>query len=91
MDYCLDCDKIIGKLTVRSRMAGDKITLASRGCTKSLKKLFNELSVPPEKRSSVAVIADDCGVVLVEGAGCDKRVAVTGATKRMAAVKIKRS
>lgn len=91
LDYCLDCDKIIGKLTVRSRMAGDKITIASRGCTKSLKKLFNELSVPPEKRSSVAVIADDCGVVLVEGAGCDKRVAVTGATKRMAAVKIKRS
>ncbi|MDY6016379.1 MAG: tRNA lysidine(34) synthetase TilS [Oscillospiraceae bacterium] len=91
LDYCLDCDKIIGKLTVRSRMAGDKITLASRGCTKSLKKLFNELSVPPEKRSCVAVIADDCGVVLVEGAGCDKRVAVTGATKRMAAVKIKRS
>ncbi|MGN0572440.1 MAG: tRNA lysidine(34) synthetase TilS [Acutalibacteraceae bacterium] len=91
LDYCLDCDKIVGKLTVRSRTAGDKITIASRGCTKSLKKLFNELSVPPEKRNSVAVLADDCGVVFVEGVGCDKRAAVTGATKRMAAVKIKRS
>lgn len=91
LDYCLDCDKIVGKLTVRSRMAGDKITVASRGCTKSLKKLFNELSVPPEKRSSVAVLADDCGVVFVEGVGCDKRVAVSKDTKKMAAIKIKRS
>lgn len=90
LEYFLDCDKILGDVTVRSRAAGDKITLKARGVTKSLKKLFNELAVAPEKRSGVAVFADNGGVVLVEGVGCDARVAVTKATEKVMIVKIKR-
>ena len=37
LDYCIDCDRINGKVQVGSRRAGDKLTLAKRGCTKSLK------------------------------------------------------
>lgn len=91
LEYYLDCDKIIGRLVVRSRQAGDKISLKSRGCTKSLKKLFNELEISPEKRNAVAVFADEKGVVLVEGVGCDSRVAVNSTTENVLFVKIKMS
>lgn len=90
LEYYLDCDKIIGRLVVRSRQAGDKISLRSRGCTKTLKKLFNELEIFPEKRNSVAVFADEKGVVLVEGAGCDSRVAVNKTTESVLLVRIKK-
>lgn len=90
LEYYLDCDKIIGVPVVRSRRAGDKISLKSRGCTKTLKKLFNELGIFPEKRNEIAVIADEKGVVLVEGVGCDSRVAVTKSTENILIVRIKK-
>lgn len=90
LEYFLDCDKIHGKVFVRRREAGDKITLAKRNCTKSLKKLFNELSVPPEKRDSIAVIADDNGLLILEGVGIDKRAAVTEKTENVMIVRVKR-
>ncbi len=76
LDYCIDCDKINGKVQVGSRRAGDKLTLAKRGCTKSLKKLFNEAHVPPESRCDVAVLRDESGVLWVEGFGADRRCRV---------------
>lgn len=88
LEYYLDYDKIHGKAVFRSRREGDKIALASRNCTKSLKKLFNELSIPPEKRNSVAVAADDNGVFLVEGAGVDKRVAAGKDAKNILIIRI---
>ncbi len=88
LEYYLDCDKILGKVVVRSREESDKITLASRKCTKTLKKLFNELSVPPERRNSVAVFADESGVILVEGAGVSQSAAVSSQTKRVLKIKI---
>ncbi len=90
LEYYLDYDKILGKIFVRSRESGDKITLKSRNCTKTLKKLFNELAIPEEKRNSIAVFADDNGVFLVEGAGFDKRVSVTNQTKNALIIKIQR-
>ena len=90
LEYFLDYDKIHGKVFVRSREAGDKITLISRNCTKTLKKLFNELSIPPEKRDSIVVVADDNGVLIVEGIGIDRRAAITSDTEKVLVVKIKR-
>lgn len=90
LEYYLDYDKIHGRVVVRSRMDGDSITLASRKCTKSLKKLFNELSIPPEKRKSVAVFADDDGVILVEGAGVALRTKTEKDTKKILWIKIER-
>lgn len=90
LEYYLDCDKIIGALIVRSRQAGDRISLKSRGCTKTLKKLFNELEISPEKRNKVAVIADEKGVLLVEGAGCDSRAAVTKSTEKVLVIRIEK-
>lgn len=90
LEYYLDCDKIHGKVVVRSRIDGDSITLASRKCTKSLKKLFNELAVPPEKRNSVAVFADDEGIILVEGAGIAAHTAVKRDTEKVLVIRIER-
>jgi len=90
LEYYLDCDKIHGRVIIRSREEGDSVTLASRKCTKSLKKLFNELAIPPEDRCGVAVFADDDGVVLVEGAGVARRVAVDNGTKNILKITVER-
>lgn len=80
LDYCIDCDRIKGKVYVGSRRSGDKLTLARRGCTKSLKKLFNEAHIPPESRSGIAVLRDDEGVLWVEGFGADRRCRISEKT-----------
>jgi tRNA(Ile)-lysidine synthase len=66
-------DKVCGRIVVRPREEGDSICLHSRGCTKSLKKLFIENRVPERRRGLVPVIADDNGVLGVFGVGQDER------------------
>lgn len=90
LEYRLDCDKIQGKPILRGRRAGDKLRLKARGCTKSLKKLFNELAVAPEERDARIVLADDGGVLFAERLGCDERVCVTPETKKILLITIKR-
>ena len=69
----IDCNLLCGRLVLRSRRAGDSFTFAKRNVTKSLKKLFNEENVPIEKRDSMPVLADEQGVVWVQGVGVTKR------------------
>ncbi len=69
----IDCDKIVGELKVRTREPGDKIKLSGRKCTKTLKCLYNEHSISPEKREVLPVISDDLGVVWVCGFGVCER------------------
>lgn len=57
------------KLVFRTRRAGDKITLPERRVTKTLKKLFNELKIPEERRDSVIVLADESDILWAEGIG----------------------
>jgi tRNA(Ile)-lysidine synthase len=77
----IDCDKIEGSLVVRVKNEGDAIRLNNRNCTKSLKKLFNELKIPKELREYIPVAADDGGIVWVYGVGIDGRVAIDENTK----------
>ena len=84
----IDCDKISGEMLIRSRKEGDKITLAKRRVTKSLKKLFSEEKIPENERLSKVVISDDKGIVLVEGFGADKRVAPDDHTKNLLCIEI---
>ena len=83
LDYSIDCDTIKGKVYIGSRQDGDKISLPRRRCTKTLKKLFNEMHIPAQLRNSVAVLRDSEGVLWVEGLGADKRAKVTESTKRL--------
>lgn len=73
LDNSVDCDKIVGRLKIRTRAEGDKFSLYHRKVTKSLKKLFNELSVPVEERDRIPVLCDDVGIVWVYSLGTDSR------------------
>ena len=82
-DFYCDCDKIVGSVAVRHRLGGDKITPVGRNCTKSLKKLFNELQIPAEIRDNIPIITDDNGIIGIYGYCIDERVAVSDFTQNV--------
>lgn len=84
----LDCDKIIGKLEIRTRTAGDSVRLKNRGCTKTLNKLYNEYKVPQEIRENLPVISDDKGIVWVCGIGVAHRCAVDSKTENIYIIEV---
>ncbi|MBO7217647.1 MAG: tRNA lysidine(34) synthetase TilS [Clostridia bacterium] len=86
----VDCDKIKGELHIRCRNEGDSICLAGRGCTKSLKKLFNELKIPTEIRDYLPIVADDEGIVFIHSVGVAERVKVDRKTKNTVSFNVKR-
>ncbi len=71
----LDCDKIVGKLVLRSRQSGDTVRLKNKNCTKTLKKLFCEYKIPLEERENLPVLCDDCGIVWIHKIGVAERCA----------------
>lgn len=73
----IDCDKINGKLFLRTRCEGDKITLFKRNVSKTLKKLFCEYNIPIEKRSTLPILCDNDGIVWVHGIGTVARCCVS--------------
>lgn len=77
LDNLIDCDKIDGKIFLRTRKSGDEFTIQKRKITKTLKKLFNEAGVPIEKRDGIPVLCDEKGVVWVYGFGVNARCRVT--------------
>lgn len=84
----IDCDKIIGKLVLRTRMSGDSIRLKNRGCTKPLTKLYNECRIPEADRDTLPVIADDNGVVWIHGIGVAQRAAVTDSSVNIVSISV---
>ena len=64
-EYLFKTDAVCGRITVRPRRPGDRFTLRTRGCSKSLKKLFNEAAVPPWQRDAVPVFSDEAGILAV--------------------------
>ena len=72
-NICCDYDKIKGKVFLRNRKNGDKITLCNRSFSSSVKKLFNN-SVPLEQRDKTAILEDEEGIFFIEGFGCADRV-----------------
>lgn len=88
-DFYCDCDKIVGNVIVRSRKEGDTISPNGRNCTKSLKKLFNELHIPPETRNRIPVIADELGVIGIAGVTVSKRAAVDDSTENILILNIR--
>ncbi len=82
LNNAIDCDKICGKVVLRTRAEGDSIKLKGRG-TKSLKKLYNEMKIPQNARVNLPVAADDCGVVWICGAGVSERVKIDKTSKQI--------
>ncbi len=88
LNNAVDYDRICGRLVLRNRKFGDKITLKGRKITKTFKKLFNENGIDCEVREKIPVLADDNGVVWLGNFGVDNRVAVTDETKNILIVEI---
>ncbi len=87
-DFFCDCDKINGNIYIRGRKTGDTISPAGRNCTKTLKKLFNELGINVESRASVPIVCDDSGIIGVYGYCVDERVKTDSSTKNILLLKI---
>lgn len=64
--------KTSGELHLRKPETGDKMAVAWRKGTKTLKKWFCELKIPLEIRKSAIVLEDDLGIVGVYGVGLAK-------------------
>lgn len=67
------CDAICGNISLTPRKNGDKIKLSRRGCTKSLKDLFNEAKLDRQQRDLTPVLRDELGPVAVYGFGVAER------------------
>jgi tRNA(Ile)-lysidine synthase len=66
---CINCAKITSTALIRNRRAGDTFTPAGRGCTKSLKNLFNELKIPPHERERLAILESEGEILWIDGIG----------------------
>lgn len=71
--FFFSCANIYGKITVTPRRAGDRLRPVGRGCTKTLKALFQEQAVPPWARDAVPVLRDEKGILAVYGIGVSER------------------
>ena len=72
----IPCDIVTDSVTVRYRRAGDTFTDPRRGVTKTLKKLFNELKIPRERRDTLPIAADGGVVLWIEGIGVSKQAQI---------------
>lgn len=66
-------DSICGKIAVRPRKSGDKISFGGTRGTKTLKKMFIDEKLPLRLRESIPVLSDEKGVLAVPGFGMDIR------------------
>ena len=73
--FFFPCDNIYGNICVDSRRPGDRLRLPGRGCTKTLKSLFQERGIPVWERNAVPVLRDDAGLLGVFGIGPAERAA----------------
>lgn len=86
--YCCDFEKIQGNLFVRGRLPSDKLKLPKRNVTKDLRKIQNELNIPPEERDSLPVIYDENGIVLAHKCGLDARINIDNNTEKVLKISI---
>lgn len=87
-DFFADYDKIKGEVFLRNRLPGDKIKPMGRNCTKTLKKLLNELAVPENKRDSIPLLCDEAGILAVVGYALSERIKITSQTKKVLLIKM---
>lgn len=85
--FVADASLISDRIVVRGREAGDIFHLGRRRCTKKLKKLLNEMNISVEKRNSLIVLADENGIIFVEGIGVDSTREVNHNSKEFILIK----
>jgi len=73
LNNTIDCDKIVGELTVSVKQNGDTIKLKGRPI-KELRRIYNEKKIEPNLREHLPVIRDEKGVVWGYMVGTAERV-----------------
>lgn len=86
-EFAVDFSEIDDIITIRSRKEGDSLSLSGRHCTKSLKKLFNEMKIPVSERSAVPVVCDKNGVIWCAAGGTDSSRALNKNTDKFLIIK----
>ncbi len=79
----IDCDKIVGKLSIRSRLSGDMMHPFGRGVGKEIRRLQAENDIPKELRDMAPIASDDNGPIWGYEIGIDERVAIDENTKKV--------
>ncbi len=84
----LDYDKIKGCIMLRGRIPGDRIQLAGRSFTTSVKKRIQE-DIPLHRRKTLHFLEDEDGTIYAEGIGIADRVKpVAGVTECLLCVTV---
>lgn len=84
----IDCDKIVGKLVIRTRQIGDCVKLKNKNGTKPLTKLYNEYHIENSIRQALPVVVDDKGVVFIYKIGVAERAAADENSKNILKIKV---
>jgi len=83
LQYTCDYDKIKGTAVIRPRQVGDECSPYLRGGRRTVKKWLNAEKIPSVLRNTIPIVADEEGVALVVGLGCDERTAIDDTTKHI--------
>ena len=79
----LDYDKIPLTGVFRIRQSGDSFRLPYRNVTKPVRKLFTELKIPQENRSSLMLLADGSRVLWISTIGPSEECMVSVSTQKV--------
>ncbi len=82
LNNSVDCAKIVGNVVLRNRRDGDIFKSNRSGNSKTLKKLFNERKISPEKRYQIPIVSDELGIIWIYGEGVAKRAAADRNTEK---------
>ncbi|MCL2311614.1 MAG: tRNA lysidine(34) synthetase TilS [Firmicutes bacterium] len=77
----------LSDLEFRNRMGGDFFCLPKRGCSKILKKLFNELKIPISERKNINLLAYRSEVIWIDLIGVSEKYKITDNTKLFGIIK----
>lgn len=83
-----DYDIIDKDISVRTRRAGDRIVIDSRGNTQKLKSYFINEKIPVTKRESILLIAEGSDILWITGYRQSKAYQVTARTNTILEIKI---
>lgn len=72
LNQCISCDIISCDTVIRNRKSGDIFKPVGRNCTKTVKKLFNEMKLPQDERDTLLVLANGSNVLWIEGIGASQ-------------------
>lgn len=76
----MDCDKIIGNSVLRTRAAGDRFSSGKK--LLSLGEVWAAAGIPPMLRPTLALLADEKGILWAEGLGSAAHAAITEKTEQ---------